>query len=503
MADKNVISDAVGGGAIVATPLVLGQQVARIEEYGISFNPESFAVWGSDMFFTDTKRGAVINLRGQSMGTDQLQVVSTFGMNSWFRDSFNAQLTTQKLGAYDPYMNEYVLGTNLRKVPVPVDVLPCGQLVEQRDSFIEIGFDVNLGDVIGDISIPYTITSGSIDIIVTWNGAVVVSITGATSTGPPLTFTKTLNTPETCSVQVIPSENSNYTLEVSCPIRTPLDVVMVVVNSSNYAGEQTRINYNWNNGVAFSPLFSPSPSVTLATTAQQPAYYNINQGIRSVGMFPYDGVNITLFSELFNTLTNNFQFNPAYHKFKILSSSTLYTNSTTDIDALILASSEVSPALSLTTGEWQAVESSFSMPIANNYLYLVWDFRLISEQVVCYCDTSQVDVCCTCEVNCSTVYLGPSSETQFNACTLTVNSPGPLTTSQPVTGIPIPPTYSYNGNGNLPTIGDVIFASRNCVGQFVTQGFYPVCSTPVAPSGIPTQWIQVNSNGIVILTGTC
>ena len=502
MADKNVISDAVGGGAIVATPLILGQQVARIEEYGISFNPESFVAWGSDMFFTDTKRGAVINLRGGAKG-DTLQVISTFGLNSWFRDSFNIQLTTQKLGAYDPYMNEYVLGTNLRTVPVPVDILPCGQIVEQRNSFSEVSFDVNLGDVIGEINIPYTITSGSIDITVTWNGTVAASITGATSTGLPLTFIKTLNNPETCSIQVIPSETSNYTLEVECPIRTPLNVVMVVVNSNNYANEQTRINYNWNNGVTFSPSFSPSPSVTLTGSAQPSAYYDINQGIRSVGMFPYDGVNITLFSELFNTGINNFQFDPAYHKFKILSSSTLYNNTDTDINALLLASSEVSPAISLTTGNWQAVESNFSMPITNNYFYLVWDFRLISEQTVCYCDTSQVDVCCTCEVDCSTVYLGPNSETQFNACTLTVNSPSPLTTPQPITGIPIPPTYSYNGNGNLPTIGDVIFASRNCVGQFVTQGFYPVCSTPLAPAGIPTRWIQINSNGIVVATGVC
>ena len=100
-------------GAIASVPQVLGTQIARIEEYGISFNPESFTSWGYDMFFTDTKRGAVINLRGASKGNDQLQVVSSYGMNSWFRDCFNTQLTTQKLGAYDPYMKEYVLGTNL------------------------------------------------------------------------------------------------------------------------------------------------------------------------------------------------------------------------------------------------------------------------------------------------------------------------------------------------------------------------------------------------------
>mgnify|MGYP001385027125 CR=1 FL=1 len=36
---KDLLSDAVGGGAVVSTPEVLGKQIARIEEYGISFNP--------------------------------------------------------------------------------------------------------------------------------------------------------------------------------------------------------------------------------------------------------------------------------------------------------------------------------------------------------------------------------------------------------------------------------------------------------------------------------
>jgi len=43
---------------------VLGKQISRIEEYGISRNPESFAVFGADKFFTDEQRGAVIQLKG-------------------------------------------------------------------------------------------------------------------------------------------------------------------------------------------------------------------------------------------------------------------------------------------------------------------------------------------------------------------------------------------------------------------------------------------------------
>ncbi|MHC4690851.1 MAG: hypothetical protein ACYS5F_14645, partial [Planctomycetota bacterium] len=62
---KNLLSDAAAGSAITSVPEVLGTQMARIEEYGISNNPESFVQYGYDNFFTDSKRGAVLQLRGQ------------------------------------------------------------------------------------------------------------------------------------------------------------------------------------------------------------------------------------------------------------------------------------------------------------------------------------------------------------------------------------------------------------------------------------------------------
>ena len=52
-------------------PQVLGIQIARDEEYGISNNPESFAIWGFDKYFVDSKRGAVIRLRGGSSGQEE------------------------------------------------------------------------------------------------------------------------------------------------------------------------------------------------------------------------------------------------------------------------------------------------------------------------------------------------------------------------------------------------------------------------------------------------
>jgi hypothetical protein len=106
---KNLLSDSVGGGTIASIPEVLGTQIAYLGEYGISNNPESFAIWGNDLFFTDTRRGAVLKL-----AENGLFEISSEGMKNWFK--VNLQNNTQKLGIFDPYFEHYVLSNN--DVPV-------------------------------------------------------------------------------------------------------------------------------------------------------------------------------------------------------------------------------------------------------------------------------------------------------------------------------------------------------------------------------------------------
>ena len=62
-------------------------------------------------------------------------------MRSWFRDLFTEAFTTQKLGGYDPYMDEYVLTSNkILKPEIPV-CLACGvtqdiTVIANQDLFI-------------------------------------------------------------------------------------------------------------------------------------------------------------------------------------------------------------------------------------------------------------------------------------------------------------------------------------------------------------------------------
>lgn len=106
--EKNLLSDAIGGGSITSTPVVLGNQIPYSGEWGISSNPESFATWGNEVFFTDTRRGSVLKLTSGGI----YPIVE--GMSGYFRDLFMENPDTMKIGIYDPYNDDYILCHNDR-----------------------------------------------------------------------------------------------------------------------------------------------------------------------------------------------------------------------------------------------------------------------------------------------------------------------------------------------------------------------------------------------------
>jgi hypothetical protein len=112
--EKNILFDSVGGGQVVSIPEVLGNQIPMAGEYGISNNPESFDDWGQLVFFTDARRGLVLQIEN-----DQITEISDWGMKDFFRDIMRENPYTQKLGCYDPYQHKYVLAFNDQKV------IPC------------------------------------------------------------------------------------------------------------------------------------------------------------------------------------------------------------------------------------------------------------------------------------------------------------------------------------------------------------------------------------------
>ena len=54
--DKDAIYSAEGGGSVTSSNLVIGQIIPYAGNFGISKNPESFAVYGYRKYFTDKRR---------------------------------------------------------------------------------------------------------------------------------------------------------------------------------------------------------------------------------------------------------------------------------------------------------------------------------------------------------------------------------------------------------------------------------------------------------------
>ena len=103
--DKDAIFTAEGVGITTTGNQVIGQITPIAGNWGISKNPESFAVYGYMKYFVDRSRNAVLRLAG-----GQITEISNYGMIDFFRDTLSSVTDTGVvLGAYDNYNQNYIL----------------------------------------------------------------------------------------------------------------------------------------------------------------------------------------------------------------------------------------------------------------------------------------------------------------------------------------------------------------------------------------------------------
>ena len=100
--DKDAIFTAEGSPLTTSSNIVIGQIQPYSGEYGISKNPESFAVYGNRKYFTDSKRGVVLRL-----SQDGITEISNYGMKSFFRD--NLKNIDSAYGMFDMHSKSYTL----------------------------------------------------------------------------------------------------------------------------------------------------------------------------------------------------------------------------------------------------------------------------------------------------------------------------------------------------------------------------------------------------------
>ena len=122
LADKDALFNADDGVNVTATHLVLGQAMVYQGNYGISKNPESFAYFKNNVYFSDAKRGHVLQL---TPANGQISPISTIGMGNFFRDRIG---TADKIiGAYDGAKSMYVIsmqGYNPNAASIGSETIP-------------------------------------------------------------------------------------------------------------------------------------------------------------------------------------------------------------------------------------------------------------------------------------------------------------------------------------------------------------------------------------------
>lgn len=395
LTDVNLLSDAAGGqGVVVSIPRVLGTQVARAEEFGISNNPESFVQWGADKYFTDAKRGAVIQLKGQE--AENLTVVSQQGMRTWFRDLFNTSFNTQKIGGYDPYMNEYVLTSNDTLLPAPVVCDECGittSIQVLRESSYTNCYE--LGDLVGDVQIDFIVTavSGTFTVSATYNG--ITTVVGPTSSSGSLTFAKNVVNIDTVILEITTTGSVSLDLTVNCPAADSITIFLVTVTSANEAGLFTTNQYRWSDGTFLSPLHTQGIEFQSGGGVNPVvSQYQSITGLQGGGVIPSNNATVTMFN---NTIVpDDFVFDIGVDEFRYLRSDTLYQNNTVDIQGLLAASTMATPINPPINGN-TAFYAQFPMPSTGQYLYLVWDYRNSTPIELCYDSESSTVACCDCQ----------------------------------------------------------------------------------------------------------
>jgi len=148
LADKDALFNADDGVNVTASNLVLGQSMVYQGNHGISTHPESFAYFRNNIYFTDAKRGTVMQL---TPANGQLFPISSNGMSNFWRDRLGAlnvkgingaTANAKLIGSYDGTKKQYVIsiqGYDQNAVSIGSETIP------NETSDVTLGYSLRAG----------------------------------------------------------------------------------------------------------------------------------------------------------------------------------------------------------------------------------------------------------------------------------------------------------------------------------------------------------------------
>ena len=313
-------------------------------------------------------------------------------MRSWFRDLFLNSFNTQKLGGYDPYMNEFVLSANEEPLPIDIPCIECGitrtlSVTSQNSST----FCVDVGNLVGDVVVDYNVinNSGSFSIAAEYNGVSFGS--GSTTTSGSFIVDKDTVSEDTIDIVVISAGSVDLEVTVNCPARKEITIIQVCYSLDADAGKFIHNEYSWVDGAFVSPLHSSQ--VELASGNQNPliSQYEQLSGPQGGGFIPSDTATVTITSNRIQPV-DDYVFDPSIDELLYLRTNTFYANTPNDMAALLAAATRATPIL----GGPNAYQADFPMPnTGEDFLYLLYNYRRPTAIELCL-GTSQFDACCDC-----------------------------------------------------------------------------------------------------------
>ena len=343
----------------------------------------------------------MLQLKGNAYSNEQLTVISEQNMRTWFRDTFISSFNTQKLGGFDPYMNEYVLSVNEIPLPEEKECIKCG--TSQTFTFAQgegistkYNFCSEFGNALGEVVVEWNVMSidptTEFEVDAVYDGILYPS--GVQTSSGSIDFFKQLPTPTSADIQLSVTGNVVLMITVRCPEQEAMTLVEVVLTLNSDAGKSMLNQFNYVNGVYTSPTQNRGYIFGSGTGNPLVTLYNVTNGFVGQGNLPPEGATMRLqTNETFPYVT--FDFDPAYNKFKYARTNVLYGNNDIDMQTLLSVSSDATPIVNPITGIYYA---DFTVPpsIDGKYLYIIWDLRKVTEVQMCYGATLD-DVCCDCE----------------------------------------------------------------------------------------------------------
>ena len=123
--DKDAIYTQEGVPMQTTSNVVIGAIQPYAGEFGISTNPESFAVYGYRKYFTDARQGSVLRL-----SQDGLTEISNYGMYDFFRDKLGALSSGKAVGGYDIHNKCYTLSLQPASTTITPETLSFDEQIK-------------------------------------------------------------------------------------------------------------------------------------------------------------------------------------------------------------------------------------------------------------------------------------------------------------------------------------------------------------------------------------